>query len=521
MKGEFDMSQLHKVLVVDDEMLIRQGIINYIDWEREGFKIVGEASNGCEALKLIEDLKPDLLITDVVMPEMNGIDLVRMAKETYPSMEIIVLSSFENFDYVRSTFQIGITDYILKPKLNGEELIQTLKKVAPQSEASKEEVRFEPSIEELLQKHLSGGRLTRAENEKLEMLPEGVFHLLAIPQQKKEWEEEFLHEVKNRIEDQDEQNIVTGLPISESGLFVGVILQNTNDSSTANETILSIVSDQQAEGDRPWMLSSPFTYVHEMKNVYEHQLLVLKEYSFYLFNYPILVNGNLPTLDQNKHSFDLNQFIQRFKHKEFNAALNGVKQHLEWLSRDYTLDVFEFKSWMENVIFNTIVLLGNMKYNVNELENEKYEYFSEINEAVNVEEACAPFYHFMNKVKNIVTSDKEQGGQSESVRRLLEYINNHYSEPLSLTTLADYFHFNPSYLSSYFSTHLEVGFVDYLNKIRIERAMEFLETTSNNISEISEMVGYSDPSYFSKVFKRVTGYSPGKYRKKTQSVKIR
>lgn len=106
------MNKLYKVLIVDDEMLIRQGIINYIDWEKEGYQIIGEAANGEEALALLEKERPDIIITDIVMPEMDGIELVKIAKEKNPAVNIIILSSFENFDYVRTTFQHGIADYI-------------------------------------------------------------------------------------------------------------------------------------------------------------------------------------------------------------------------------------------------------------------------------------------------------------------------------------------------------------------------------------------------------------------------
>src|SRR3954471_14313925 len=108
-------------------MLIRQGIKHYINWEQEGFLIVGEASNGQEALELVETTNPHIIITDIVMPIMDGEELTRIVKERYPYIEIIILSSFGEFDYVRSTFQNGVVDYILKPKLNADGLLKALK----------------------------------------------------------------------------------------------------------------------------------------------------------------------------------------------------------------------------------------------------------------------------------------------------------------------------------------------------------------------------------------------------------
>lgn len=117
-----------KILVVDDEMLVRQGIIHLLDWEGEGFQIAGEASNGREAFELIELQRPHIILTDIVMPVMDGEELIRLVKGMYPEIEVIVLSSFSEFEYVRSTFQSGVADYILKPRLEAASLLAVLKK---------------------------------------------------------------------------------------------------------------------------------------------------------------------------------------------------------------------------------------------------------------------------------------------------------------------------------------------------------------------------------------------------------
>ncbi|MFD1907427.1 response regulator [Paenibacillus rhizoplanae] len=122
------MNPICKVLIVDDEILVRQGIKYVLDWEQEGFQIVGEAANGREALNSLQTLQPHIIITDIVMPVMDGEELTRLVKRDYPATEVIVLSSFSEFHYVRSTFQHGVADYILKPKLEAGALLQVLKK---------------------------------------------------------------------------------------------------------------------------------------------------------------------------------------------------------------------------------------------------------------------------------------------------------------------------------------------------------------------------------------------------------
>ncbi|WP_175486814.1 helix-turn-helix transcriptional regulator [Sediminibacillus halophilus] len=100
---------------------------------------------------------------------------------------------------------------------------------------------------------------------------------------------------------------------------------------------------------------------------------------------------------------------------------------------------------------------------------------------------------------------------------MLDYIDEHYADSLSLGALAEHFHYNPSYLSSYFSAHFHIGFSDYLNQVRIAKAKEILVTSTATVNQVSEMVGYGEPSYFCKVFKRIEGMSPGRYRKKSSA----
>lgn len=121
------MVGLCKILIVDDEYLLRQGIKHLLDWEKEGFQIVGEASNGKEALDLIEKLQPHIVISDIVMPIMDGVDLTKIIKSRFPKIQVLILSSYSDFEYVKDTFKHGVNDYILKPTLDPQELLSLLK----------------------------------------------------------------------------------------------------------------------------------------------------------------------------------------------------------------------------------------------------------------------------------------------------------------------------------------------------------------------------------------------------------
>jgi two-component system response regulator YesN len=124
------MNAMCRVLVVEDEYIMQQGIKYLVDWEREGFEIVGSASNGREALALVDDLRPHIVLTDVVMPVMNGVELTEALQRVAPQIQVVILSGYSDFEYVRGAFQGGAVDYILKPTLNPQVLLETMRRAA-------------------------------------------------------------------------------------------------------------------------------------------------------------------------------------------------------------------------------------------------------------------------------------------------------------------------------------------------------------------------------------------------------
>lgn len=511
-----------RVLIVDDEVLIRQGIKYYIDWEKEGFQIVGEASNGQEALNMIEEFNPHILITDMVMPLMDGEQLTKIVKKNYPEMEVIILSSFGDFDYVRSSFQNGAADYILKPKMDCQELLNVLRKAAhkiPNFRSVKPNSNKHLSIEQIIEKLLSGyDGGDYHENLITDVLPKEQYCFLSLllPEKFKMkpsvLKEEICAMLPKYFQD------VCCLPIKAEEASITFLLN-------VDVAHLPVVKKQLNELSRStaalfpnikWFLSKPFTAIKEIKKFYEENLWNMKQYLFYLPEMEVVICDALPPLPKEKKVFDLNHFLKMFQHKQFEEAFQYLLEYVDYLSRQYTKDVFEFKSFLGNIVFNITVLLENMKYNNQDLEKEKYRYFSEINEAKEVKEAIGFVNDFLDKVKKAVFSSGHPKSQS-NIQLLLDYIEEHYADPLTLTEMAKHFHFNPTYLSAYFKTHHKEGFSEYLNRVRIKKSMELLTLSKISISDISAMVGYSDHSYFCKVFKKITGMSPSIYRRKYSS----
>ncbi len=509
-EGGSIVGEVCKVLIVDDEMLIRQGIINYIAWEQEGFHIVGEASNGKEAMKMIGEFTPHIVITDIVMPIMDGIDLVKEGKLEFPDTEFIVLSSFEDFDYVRSMFQNGVADYILKPKLNGPELLKILNRVVSGIPGFKHCVmaaQTEPTTEELIENVIQGYRVPAESPELSEVLPNSQFVLVAV-------RGDSVDPVQVKLD--LDRSIPENLPTFALNSSDAEALILFNLEPLQLESIKQAVKQAAESSDARWIMCEPVADLADLKKAHDEGCAKMKKYEFYLPEHRLFIFSEWPLENEKQAHFDLNHFIEMFKDRLFNAAFTYLENHVDYLAGRYNNDSFEFKSFLGNIVFNIVVLLDAMKYDTQELEQKKYTYFSAINEAANVDEVRGLLDVFLKEVKEIIHLG-DKANEFNNLDKILEYIELHYTEPLRLSEIANHFHFNASYLSSYFSTHHKEGFSEYLNRVRIKKSMELLENSTVSISNISGMVGYSEHSYYCKVFKRITGMSPGNYRKELRA----
>ncbi|MDQ6420230.1 response regulator transcription factor [Paenibacillus sp. LHD-117] len=510
-----------KVLIVDDEILIRQGIKHFMDWEREGFHIVGEAANGKEALELIAELRPHIVITDIVMPVMDGEELTKQIKQQYPEIEVIILSSFGEFDYVRSTFQSGVADYILKPKLDIQHLLTVLKMTAeriPSLAAKKTEGSgYSPSLDRRLERLLSGYDADVKPEEVKAAFPHAYFCLAGfdargladgpLPVREKR-SERLAHSFDTVLAGAVRRE----LPL-EGPNRAFLINADRRTMDMLPEWARGAAGKLAEFGPRtPIAITAPFGDIGELHSAYNDSLLKLLGYSFYLPDRDVLLQSELPAAGPPVEAFHLNRFTEEFKRGQFRQAFGYLREHAQAMASAYTMDVFEFKSFLGNLVFNITVLLGNMAYDIKELEKNKYRYFKEIEDARFAAEALACLEGFIGEAEACI-ADKAAVPGNANMKKLLDYIHEHYAEPLNLTEMAKHFHFNPSYLSSYFSAHNNEGFVDYLHKVRIEKAEELLCKEDATISEIGGMVGYADHSYFCKVFKKLTGLSPSRYRR--------
>ena len=497
-----------RVLIVEDEFIMRQGIKHMIEWEREGFTIVGEATNGQEALELIETLKPNIVISDIVMPILNGVDFSKAIQRKYPEVQIIILSSYDNFEYVKDTLLSGAADYILKPTLNPSQLLITLNKAVdriPGLELIKDEDMYYSNI---LERYILGFDDNIDNNSFFNIFPNTCFRILGINiKQAYGKNRETVKEIKSIIE---EYLIKHNYSFIKFILNEEVLLYLINYRMNEDKKIVSefekYIENKIIQENMFFVITSKFNNLNKIREMYNEKFMPYLVLKFYYKNKIVLDTGTV-ILEERIEKFDSSKYDNLLKRKDFTSAINLMKEYID-LAISSKMDEYKLKNLVKNLLFNLIV--GLESYDI-EAEELRQSYFKKIDKIQYLEEFRSVIGKIVLELKEFI--NKNVNLEEDKINEILDYIKEHYDKALELSDISKVFNFNYYYLSYYFNNHCKEGFSEYLNRIRIEKACELLNDNTRYVSEISSMIGYSDHSYFCRVFKKITGYTPSSYRR--------
>lgn len=514
------MNEYIKILVVDDEFIMRQGITHMIDWEQEGFQIIGQASNGQEALEIIKDNIPDIIISDVVMPQLNGIELAKFIQTNYPQIQIIILSSFSDFEYVKSSFQSGAVDYILKPSLNPAEMLKTLKKISSKIKNINEPSDNISNTNNLISRLILGFDADIDFNHLNNLFTHSSFCLFGLNTKKiydnydkrNEVINFTINEINNEFSsNENSMNCNIQLANIENEIIVAVLnFESNNYNNLLNKlvSISEIVSNTFKEVF--FVVSESFNSINNIKDIYEKDFLILTEQYFYHKNISLLCSKNFET-PSTIDKFNFKKFSEYVSIMQFQNAFEMLTEYISNAITTRSLTEFELKTLIQNSFYNVISSLEYLNFDSRTLNSLKQDCFHKIDSIKYAEDLVLIYESLIGNIKDLI--DKyEHKINSHMINKIIQYIHDHYDEQLNLTDVSKLFNFNYSYLSAYFSSHNEEGFNEFLNKIRIQKSCDFLKQDIP-ISDISSMVGYSDHSYFCKVFKKFTGLTPSNFRK--------
>ncbi len=528
---------MYKVFLVEDEVVAREGIRDNVDWKSAGFEFCGEAPDGEMALPLIEATHPDVLITDIKMPFMDGLQLSKIIRERMPSVKIIILSGHDEFHYAQEAVKLGVTEYLLKP-LGVRDLHQVLSKVAAQLDhdrAEREKVqRLEHQIEDdlalrqekFLSKLVMGGMSSPEAIQSSRLLGLDLiakwylvividFELSGRVEQFDYHEYQQVEQIITRLAGNNPDILLskTGVEelililkgdssehLAQEGRFLAELIRTEVENRTNCSLRVGIGSPQDRIGNIYQSFAEALTSLSQ--NVAQEAGHVDAHSEA----------GKAELLDLDKSA--LENFLRYGTKAEFDTFFEAYMRPLNEAALQSYL--------VKNYIFVDIVLMV-AKF-VHQLGGNVDQVIPEINRVETLLLNVNTLDQLRKEARQVFASalgfrdSQTQNQYKLMIQQAKKYIEAHYTDPnLSLNEVATQINFSPSHFSVVFSRETGMTFKDYLTNLRMEKAKELLRTTPLKSFEISSQIGYNDPHYFSYVFKKHTNLSPKQFRLLTQT----
>src|SRR5690625_262845 len=522
-KGFFEDIQrgllMNRIVIVDDEQFVRKGIIALVDWEKINYQVVGEASNGEDALDLILEEKPDVVLTDIRMPVFDGLQLIQKIKELAIRVpKFIIISGYNDFEYAQKAVRLGVTDFILKP-VDKDEIEKTFVDLTPVIERERLEERANQRFinYSLYQRVLlEDGEPTSQE---LALLTEDIDkrngYLIVDIRQDPIMDK--ADELLNRavVDFLGDQSVFIH-PL-ENGDF-GIVLQEKHLPQQINELpwLLSrLKSHLEKELDQKVFLfaGEVNSGLDGLKRSFKTAVKASERRYIQLDDQPLIYNEELEKHHSENKPLDF-QLVTKLMEKIEENKTKAIKEQIEeWVDEVQSMGVstdsvkvflFHFEKKVEATIYqlsdddqeielDSLVLAYEQKLTLNELQKELERYALEA-----------------GKILCKLSKEMFNG----EIYRVKRYINRNYNENLTLKKIAAKFYMNPVYLGQLFKKTYGIYFKDYLLNVRIEKAKQMLRQTDMRIYEVAEKVGFGSPDYFVTQFEKTEGSTPSKYRQR-------
>ncbi len=536
---------MYRVLIVDDEAAVRRGLKNTIEWGHLGFELAGEADDGTVALELTEALKPDVIITDICMPIMDGIEYLKKLKAMNSKARIIILSGHDRFDFARDAIQYGAFSYILKPVDNKELVSQLLALKEKIDSEKKYHVEFEklrvlvqenrPMLKERFLNSLLRGMISDEDDilKKLEFFDIAGFDssmviLLADI-------DDYPVSLDGLNEEEKEIRKFARIDIAENKLsaygkgcaFNGtdqqfaVILSLEGERSESRQysTIVGLAEEIKCSLNKLFGFTITIgvsKVVHSLKGLKKgcneaqeaiRQKSWMGKDSVIFFQDVIIDSTKVCTYPKDAES----EVLAGISGKNADQSLKGIESFCRYLCEFKGLElkyIHEMAIRLSFGIYHTLFDAGMGLDRVHQLIQVQ---------AVSQFQTLDDIRHFFEKeVRKIITvlEDESKARYRQEIKRAVGYINQHFNEQIELNEIAEYIHLSPYYLSRLFKKETGRNFIDFLNEARVSKAKALMKDTTLKLYEIAEKVGYRDNAYFGQMFKKYVGISPGDFRRK-------
>ncbi len=530
---------MYKLLVVDDESMIRDGIVKGIPWQSLGYEICGEAENGLEAIEKLAECRPDVIISDIRMPKMDGVKLMEYLSQNHPSLKMVILSGYSDFDYLKKSIMNNVYDYLLKPTRISTfvELFTRLKAHMDEEALKKQEydslkkrlVENLPYLEQIFLNQLVAGFYQDEKDMgekknfyKLDMLEgklavvvmeiDNVQNILEVSEEKRQLLNLYIIQVANRLA---EETVQGKFFIGNEGSILGICCLNAGMGN-----LLNVIRDIQKIVFEDRKLSISAGISNEFENMMETNTYYLQarkaiKQKICLDNQSIILFSDLENILENDIpalSFDIEKITDLIfanKTAELSAYISLILDRL----KNKMFKSFELVDVsMLKMVFEVDNYFYQYGISIRKILEENNSGFLDIYQINSLDSKKDWLLSILTRVSGEVERKRTEkiSGIIGEIKRYIE--KNYCSNSICLESVAELFKKSPPYLSKLFKEETGENFSDYITRLRMEKAKELLKDLRVKAYEVGEKVGYADISHFSRKFKSYTGVSPSQFR---------
>ncbi len=520
---------MHKVVIVDDDRIIRRGLIQTIPWEENGIKVVGEAGDGEKGLELIRSKNPQIVVSDIKMPFMNGLEMAQKIRGEFPTMKIILLTGYDDFKYAQEAIKIRAFDYLLKP-VDSLELVRKVKEAAIELDKEVEAISklndALPLLQQEFLKNLIYGKIPESEIqqslfEELNLNLKGPFYATIIASSREEKDSFYTGEIKKLSTDLvvTRKDDIQGIEFIKNQyelvmIFSFFSLVDNNFLKKLAEELKHLLK-HHIDVDLTISLGNLYKGVHHLSTSFKEARMAM-DFSHVFGKQRIISVSDIILSDKKLNvilkgeELELLQKISLGLVCEVEAFYENLQKLL--LNQYHSLQDVHFIALKLLIALNNkashdaVVWVEDTNFDLTSLYQEIYRLHTIQDIIEKLEDLSVSLAHYL---------------QAENSRRKVSVVDmaisfleeNYHQERLSLQKISSKVHVSPAYLSNLFKVEKGKNFGEFLLEIRMEKAMELIRKENLKTYEVAEKVGYSNPQYFSICFKKYTNYSPAEFKK--------
>lgn len=518
----------YRILIADDEPLIREGIQKIIPWEKLGCEVIGVASNGVMALELAKQKKPDIIISDVKMPKMDGLDLLRSVRKLLPEVEFIIISGYDDFKFAQAAIHAHACAYLLKP-LVPEDLVALIAELTQKFEGAVQNQK--PVSRQQLIRNLIDQTFVDEDNytyaELIAQEADAYYTAMAVSINDFPMLSNLLStqklisgvkSFKCLVNHLEEFENVTAFASSQE-IICCVLVQSSVQKLQAllHSTIGQIRSWLTERNCYPCSIGVGKSYrgILRVQSSYLEALRALQ--SRYLFQNAEVVYfkdiGQTMVLPHSSVQFDETALIRHVERGEKDKIIESI--HKTFSHGAGQASYVDLLITARSLLYRCTQLMQDYDLEISQAFPDLCEKAHTVFLTPDLEELSAVLCEILCHTADAI-QNSQYGNMDAIILKAIKYMEDHYCDStLNLNAVSKHISFNSSYFSNIFSTRVGKSFIDYLTELRIKKACELLANTQIKISTISQMVGYRSQNYFSTRFREVTGAAPSQYRRET------